>query len=285
MTTTDCTLQSVAAAIARAAGDVARTEARTLMRHLLDCNQAWLIAHAEHPLTPAQTATYSDWVARRAAGEPLAYIVGRREFHGLEFTVNAHVLIPRHESELIVDLALARLEGSSAMRILELGTGSGCLSVALAHRLRQVRHEVEQLLAVDLSGQALAVARANARHHEVDIEFRLSDWYSAVPETGFDLILSNPPYIDADDPHLERGDLVWEPRLALSPGADGLHALRQVIAGAHARLRPGGWLLVEHGFDQGASVRALMAEHGLVDPRSCEDLDSHPRVSMARAGT
>lgn len=283
MTTADCTRPSVAAAIARAAEDIARSEARTLMRHLLDCNQAWLIAHSEHQLSPSQTAAYFDWVARRAAGEPLAYIVGQREFHGLEFTVNAHVLIPRHESELIVDLALARLQGSSAARILELGTGSGCLIVALAHRLRQTQHEVEHLLAVELSGQALAVARANARRHGVDIEFRPSDWYSAVPETDFDLILSNPPYIDADDSHLERGDLVWEPRLALSPGADGLHALRQVITGAGARLRPGGWLLVEHGFDQGASVRALMAEQGLIDPRSCEDLDGHPRVSLARA--
>lgn len=283
MTTADCTRPSVAAAIARAAEDIARSEARTLMRHLLDCNQAWLIAHSEHQLSPSQTAAYFDWVARRAAGEPLAYIVGQREFHGLEFTVNAHVLIPRHESELIVDLALARLQGSAAARILELGTGSGCLIVALAHRLRQTQHEVEHLLAVELSGQALAVARANARRHGVDIEFRPSDWYSAVPETDFDLILSNPPYIDADDSHLERGDLVWEPRLALSPGADGLHALGQVITGAGARLRPGGWLLVEHGFDQGASVRALMAEQGLIDPHSREDLDGHPRVSLARA--
>jgi len=211
-------------------------------------------------------------------GEPIAYLVGQREFYGLTFAVTRDVLIPRPETELLVELALERLPQNGA--VLDLGTGSGAVAVALAHGRPDA-----QVTAVDVSAAALALARRNAALNHVRVQFLQGDWYLALgaQDVGqFDLIVANPPYIVAGDPHLKQGDLRFEPIGALTDHGDGLSALRTIVAGAPARLKSGGWLLMEHGYDQAAAVRELLTAQGFCEVQSWRDLAGIERVSGAR---
>jgi release factor glutamine methyltransferase len=220
---------------------------------------------------------------RRREGEPVAYLTGVREFWGLPLAVTSAVLIPRPETEALVEIALARLPADRDTRVLDLGTGSGAIALAIAHERPRA-----QVLATDVSAAALAVARQNGRRLALaNVEFLQSDWYAEMPATWrggrFDVIASNPPYIVAGDPHLAAGDLRHEPAGALSPGGDGLASLRRIVAGARDHLAPGGTLVVEHGFDQSEAVRALFAGAGLTEVLAQRDLAGIPRVVVGRA--
>ncbi|MBL8484902.1 MAG: peptide chain release factor N(5)-glutamine methyltransferase [Rhodocyclaceae bacterium] len=260
-------------AAARQLADAA--DVRLLLQHVLDLSHAQLIARPERRVTSAQAEQYSALVRRRAAGEPLAYLTGRREFYGLDLIVTPAVLIPRPETELLVDIALDVLRGHPAPLVLDLGTGSGAIALALGRAL-----PAAHVVAVDRFAQALAVARQNAEQHAVAVEFLCSDWYAALGSRRFDAILANPPYVAAGDPHLS-GEIRHEPVSALVSGADGLDDLRQIIAGAAQHLNPRGCIWVEHGCDQARAVRELFRAAGLADPVSWNDLAGLPRVSGA----
>ena len=250
-------------------------ENRILLCHALGLTRVGLITQSERTLSAAEAQALAALVARRQAGEPIAYIVGKREFFGLEFAVSEAVLIPRPDTELLVELALERLPQGGA--VLDMGTGSGAIAVALAHTRRDAA-----VTALDVSAEALAVARANAQHNGAAVRFVQSDWFGALKGEVFDLIVSNPPYIASGDAHLSQGDLRFEPVGALTDHADGLSALRTIIAGAPAQLAAGGWLLMEHGYDQAAQVRQLLVDAGYSDVQSWRDLSSNVRVSGGR---
>jgi release factor glutamine methyltransferase len=254
-------------------------ENRILLCHATGLTRVQLITQGDRPLAPDEAARLDDLVARRLRGEPIAYIVGRREFFGLDFQVGPAVLIPRPDTELIVELALERLPQQSP-RLLDMGTGSGAIAVAVAHTRPDAA-----VTALDVSLDALAVARANAAANGARVRFLHSSWFDALDagET-FDVIASNPPYIAAGDDHLAQGDLRFEPVGALTDHADGLSALRTIIAGSPRHLVPGGWLLLEHGYDQAAAVRALLADAGFTEVQSWRDLAGIERVSGARLG-
>lgn len=249
-----------------------RLEARVLLMHALGLSRSQLITQSHRCLTQSEAQYLTHLFGRRLAGEPIAYLVGEREFYGLPFSVTPDVLIPRPDTELLVELALDILPSDGS--VLDLGTGSGAIAIALAHCRKDAR-----VTAVDASSAALAVARRNAEQHEVHIRLLQSDWYSALCEAKFDLIVANPPYIAALDMHLTQGDLRFEPIDALTDHADGLSALRAIAGGASHHLAPGGWLLMEHGYDQAASVRALLAEHGFTAVQSWRDLADIERVT------
>jgi release factor glutamine methyltransferase len=249
-------------------------EARMLLERVLGKARAWLIAHADEAAGAEAAQAFSALAARRREGEPIAYILGVREFYGLEFRVAPAVLIPRPETELLVELALERIPVDAAVRVLDLGTGSGAVAVALAKQRRNA-----MLTAVDIDYAALAVARANASRHGVIVRFFCGDWFGALSGETFDLIVSNPPYVAAGDAHLASGDVRFEPKRALVGGADGLDCIRAIVAQAGAHLRPGGWLLFEHGYDQAGSCRLLLAEQGYRQVQSARDLAGIERVS------
>ena len=252
-------------------------DARVLVREACQCADGRWVSHGETMLDAGQRGRLADWVRRRVAGEPVAYILGWREFHGHVFRVTPDVLIPRPDTETLVDAALTVLPDDRATRVLDLGTGSGCVAISIALARPQA-----EVVATDASAAALAVAAANARALGADsMRCIESDWYSAV-EGRFDLIVSNPPYIAAGDAHLREGDLRFEPAGALSPGGDGLDALRTIVTGASAHLEPGGWLLMEHGWDQGAEVDAMLAAAGFADRVDHADLGGNHRVSGGR---
>ncbi len=267
---------TVAEMLAAARGRIAPTEARLLLRHVLGQSAVWLETHRDHPVLAQVATQFSMLLRRRAAGEPIAYLVGHREFYGREFAVTPDVLIPRPETELLVDLAKAKLAAGKTATILDLGTGSGCIAVTLALELPAAR-----VTAIDASSAALAVARRNAESLGADVEFLLSDWFAALPARRFDLIVANPPYVAAGDPHLTEGDLRFEPLAALTDHADGLAAIRRIIASAPSWLVDGGWLLLEHGYDQGPSVRALLAAAGFARIEQHRDLAGIVRASAA----
>lgn len=250
-----------------------RHEAEVLLRSVLGCERVHLVAHAEDPVESSKARAAQSGFARRRGGEPLSYITGWREFYGLALRVGPDVLIPRAETEGLVDLALERLPPGSTARVLELGTGSGAIAVALA----SLRPELK-LTATDVSEAALRIARENALERAVEIDFVRSDWFESIKPGPFDLIVSNPPYVAIADPHLERGDLRFEPRLAAVAGADGLACLRKIATGARRHLRRGGALLLEHGYDQGESCPALLEQLGYADIADHRDLAGLPRV-------
>ena len=255
-----------------------RLDAQLLLGHLLQRSRAWLIAHDDAPLPPALAQAFGAWCRRRADGEPLAYLTGEREFHGLMLQVTPDVLVPRPDTELLVDWALALLPTLAAARprVLDLGTGSGAIALALAHH-----HPAAQVTATDLSPAALAVAGANAARLGLTLETATGPWWQALaPGRRWDLVLSNPPYIAGGDPHLPA--LRHEPTLALTPGGDGLDALRDIIAGAPTRLAEGGWLLLEHGWDQAGAVADLLAASGFVDVATRTDIEARPRCTGGR---
>lgn len=250
---------------------IAAVDARVLLRAVLGVNDAYLIAHDRDELSAAHAAQFRAYAARRAAGEPVAYIIGEREFFGHSFKVTPAVLIPRHETELLVELALQR----QPQRVLDLGTGSGCIGISIALVL-----PAAQVTAVERSPEALALAHENAqRLHARNIEFRQSDWFSAVQGERYDLIVANPPYVAHGDAHLTQGDLPFEPTQALVSGDDGLADIRIIVAGAPAHLAPGGWLLFEHGYDQAARSRELLTQAGFNEVQSWRDLAGIERVS------
>lgn len=256
------------------AASEARIEASMLLcRALGDVNRAWLIAHAQDVLLSEHHASFDHMLQRRLAGEPLAYILGEREFHGLDFRVTPAVLIPRPETELLVELALQRLPQGG--RILDLGTGSGAVALSIAHARPDV-----QVTAVDASADALEVAHDNARRMSLEnVRLLQSDWYSALHGDCFDLVVANPPYVALGDPHLQEGDLRFEPAAALSSGKDGLDDIRHIVTQAPVFLEPGGWLLLEHGFDQADKVREMLLQAGLQNVFSERDLSGIERDS------
>jgi release factor glutamine methyltransferase len=256
-------------------------EARILLTHALGWRRTELITRSDEPLGEAASAQYRALEARRASGEPIAQIVGAREFFGLEFEVTPHVLIPRPETELLVETALAALEGIAAPRVLDLGTGTGAIAVAIASARPDAR-----VWALDRSAEALAVATRNAaqlldgKRPGGALQLLQSDWYTSLnPALTFDAIVSNPPYIRHGDPHLSEGDLRFEPRGALTDEADGLSAIRIIVAGAGERLARGGQLWIEHGYDQATDVRALLAAQGFENVHSRADLAAIERIS------
>jgi release factor glutamine methyltransferase len=260
-------------------GADARLDAELLLAHALGVSRASLYARPEEEPDAGVRETFLRLVDERSRGVPVAYLIGHREFWSLDLAVTPAVLVPRPDTERLVELALARIPRGGEADVADLGTGSGAIALALASERPHAR-----IVATDLSEAALDVARANARRLALtNVAFASGDWHAAL-QGRFDLIVSNPPYIAADDPHLD-GDLRHEPASALVAGADGLDALRRIVGGAAARLRPGGWLLVEHGFDQGEPVRRLFREAGHHEVETARDAGGRERVTLGRART
>jgi release factor glutamine methyltransferase len=257
--------------------DLVRVDAQMLLLHSLQRplhDRAWLLAHDSDTLTPVQDAAWQDALQRRLQGEPVAYITGRKDFFGLTLAVDARVLDPRPDTEILVEWALELLPSGQTARVLDLGTGSGAVALALQHQ-----RPAAQVTAVDASADALAVAGANAQRLNLPVKCVLSHWMDDVPGP-FDLIVSNPPYVAEGDPHLAA--LTHEPLRALTSGVDGLEDIRQIIAQAPSRLAPGGWLLLEHGWDQAAPVQALLRSAGFKDVQSRRDLGGIERCTGAQ---
>jgi release factor glutamine methyltransferase len=272
--------QSIARALAQSG--LVPLDAQVVLAHVLAKDRAWLVAHADEPLTRDQEAAFFALARRRRDGEPVAYLTGVREFWGMLLGVSPAVLIPRPETESLVELALSRLPIDRDLRVLDLGAGSGAIALALAHERPRAK-----LLATDVSIEALAVAHDNARRLGIDnVEFARSDWFADLPgewrDTTFDLIASNPPYVAMNDPHLAEGDVRFEPAAALASGADGLAGIRQIVAGARAHLAAGGTLAVEHGYDQSERVRELFSAAGFAEIVVARDLAGIPRVVAGR---
>lgn len=271
-------MSTIGAALAGAARrGVARLDSHLLMLHALgrpSSDRAWLLAHDDDPIEATALHRFATACDRRLAGEPVAYLLGRQEFHGLDLRVDTRVLVPRADTETLVDWALELLHDRQSPRVLDLGTGSGAIALAVS----KARPDA-QVEAVDASADALIVARDNARRLGLPVTFRQADWLAGA-QGPYDLVLSNPPYIADGDPHLPA--LAHEPREALVAGVEGLDDLRRIAREAPAVLAPGGWLLLEHGWDQAAAVRQLLAAAGLADAASRRDLAGIERCSGAR---
>jgi len=269
---------TLGAALKSAEACIDRVDARVLLGHVISRDAAYLITHSDVPLTLEEASAFERLVERRVQGEPVAYLTGSREFFGRRFLVSPAVLIPRAETELVVELALERLPAARQASVLDLGTGSGCIAISVALARPQAA-----VTAADRSREAIAVAQENARAlGAANLRFVSSDWYSELAGARFDLIVANPPYVAASDRHLVGGDLRFEPRLALEAGADGLDAIRCVVEGAPRHLAANGWLLTEHGYDQAERVRALMRRYGLEGVFSATDLAGIERVTGGR---
>jgi release factor glutamine methyltransferase len=266
-----------------AASGLPRLDARALLEHVAGRPREWLAGHGDEPAPPEAAGAFAALAARRRAGEPLAYLVGEREFAGRRFAVDPAVLVPRPETEALVEAALARLPapGVRAPRVLDLGTGSGAIAVTIA-----LERPDATVVATDASPAALALARRNAGAlGAAAIDFRPGDWWAALDagDPPFHLVVSNPPYVAEDDPHLDDPALRHEPRIALAAGPQGLDAIEAIASGAPARLAPGGWLLLEHGHDQGAAVRRTLERAGFESVATLADLAGRDRVAIGRA--
>ena len=264
-------------ALKQAEREIGSVDAMALMCHSLKRNRAFVIAHCDDSMDERDLMGLELMVSSRKLGTPVAYLIGKREFYSREFVVTPDVLIPRPETEVLVDQALARLSEASAPEpawILDLGTGSGAIAITLALEARA------QVTATDRSEAALSVARGNAARLGASVDFIQSNWYSALAGERFDLIVANPPYVAAGDPHLSQGDLRFEPQTALADGShDGLSSIRAIIEGAPAHLNPGGWLLFEHGYDQAEACRELLLQRGFEGIVSVPDLAGIARVA------
>jgi len=260
-------------------GEEGRAEASLLLGLVLGRSSAWLWAHGDENADAATIDRFRALVAQRQAGVPIAHLTGRRGFWRFDLAVSAATLIPRPDTERLVELALERLPSTRPLHLLDLGTGSGAIALALAFE-RPLAHVV----AVEQSPAAAAVARRNAAEQGLAgrVEVREGDWFAPVAGARFDLIASNPPYIEAADPHLDRGDLRFEPRSALVAGPDGLEDLRAILDQAVAHLVPGGWLLLEHGWRQGEALRMLFAKAGLEGIATARDLEGRERVTLGQ---
>lgn len=255
-----------------------RLDARLLARHALGVGDTWLIAHGKEAIDPTRAAAIGALIERRAAGEPVAYILGKREFYGRDFRVTPDTLIPRPETEHLVEAALDRLAHRPAA-VLDIGTGTGCIAITL-----KLARPEWSLTAVDLSPAALAVARENGQSLDAEITWLESDFFTALSGQRFDLIVSNPPYIATADPHLAQGDLRFEPATALASGTDGLNALRAIVKSAPTYMKPGAWLMLEHGYDQAEAMSALLRDAGFEEGFLIRDLAGQARVSGGRLG-
>ena len=256
----------------------ARLDAEVLTAHELGRNRSYLHAWPEKKITPDAAARIQTVVKKRAGGMPIAYLTGKKEFWSREFTVTPSVLIPRPETEELVELALSLIPTGTADRIADLGTGSGAVAITIA-----AERPNSQLIASDLCPRALAVATANAaRHNRTNVSFFLSNWFDTIPAMTFDLIVSNPPYIAENDPHLDRGDVRAEPRIALTAGDNGLAALNAIARQAKRRLKPGGHLLLEHGYAQSGDLHDLLCSAGYGNIVAHRDLQGHLRVTSAQ---
>ena len=265
-------------AAARLPGEDARHEAEQLLIHVLGVERAWLFSHATDEVEADALERFEVLLARRAEGHPLAYLTGRRGFWTLDLQVNTATLIPRPETELLVEQALARLPADDMVRVADMGTGSGAIALSIASE-----RPLATVMATDVLGPTLAMAVKNAQAHGLEnVWFQRGHWYTALGADRFDMIVSNPPYIAAGDPHLVQGDLRFEPPPALASGPDGLDAIREIVAGAHEHLVPGGWLLLEHGWDQGEAIRALLEQAGFVEAQTVQDLEQRDRVTLGR---
>lgn len=271
---------TLGSAVRQASQQIDRLDARLLVQAVTGCTHRDLIASPERPLDPAAAEQLAALVTRRAAGEPLAYLTGETGFHGLTLRVTPAVLIPRPETEELVERVLHHLTrlqaaGITQPKVLDMGTGSGAIALAIA-----AANPAADVTALDASADALAVAQDNGERLQSRVHWLHSDWFSALPDASrFDLIVSNPPYIAADDPHLALNGLPFEPQSALTDGADGLDCLRAIIAGAGSHLAPGGWLYFEHGYDQAAAVRNLLQAAGFQDIESWCDLAGTDRMT------
>lgn len=257
--------------------DEASIEAQILLMYVLNVNRAWLIAHATDGLATISLNTVESLLQRRLQGEPVAHILGSREFFGLALKVTPDTLIPRPDTETLVEAALEKINGR--MRVLDLGTGTGAIALAIA------RHAPAcEVVAVDASAGALAVATENAATLQLNnVQCVASHWFSALPASNkFDLIVSNPPYIESSDPHLQQGDLRFEPMTALASGVDGLQDIRQIVAQAPGYLNDGGWLMLEHGYNQADAVQQMLQASGLQQIQTLQDLGGNPRVTLAQ---
>jgi release factor glutamine methyltransferase len=258
-----------------------RVDAELLLLHILQRPSSWLYTHADDVLEMDVQTTYAALVDRRAAGEPLAYITGRRGFWSLDLEVTPATLIPRPETELLVEQALQRLPVDAACDVADLGTGSGAIALAIACERPGAR-----VVATDASSDALVVAQRNAQRHGIaNVAFMQGDWLAPLAGRRFEVIVSNPPYIEAADPHLGQGDLRFEPAGALAAGADGLDDIRRIVRDARKHLQPGGWLLFEHGWNQGDAARQLLREAGYAEVFTARDLELRDRVSGGRAAS
>lgn len=256
--------------------DVAGLEAQVLLAHALNQPRVYLLSHSEAIISGPAQAQFESLLARREYGEPIAYLLGQREFYGLDFRVTPDVLIPRPETELLVELSLAQIPLDTPSHILDLGTGSGAIGVTLA-KLRPRAH----VTAVDASPKALAIARENASRIGVsNIRFVESDWFGALNDSScYDLIVANPPYVAEGDPHLSQGDVRFEPIIALTSGADGLNAIHHIARESQRFLKVGGRLLFEHGYDQKAACHDLLQSLGYADIACHTDLGEQPRIT------
>lgn len=256
----------------------ARFEAGLLLARACAVDRSWLLAHGDDVVPATGWSRYRTWLQRRLSGEPIAYVLEEREFFGHPFHVNEQVLIPRPDTELLVELALRILSQRQDLDVLDLGTGSGAVAVSIA-----LAYPTARVLATDFSPGALSVAQQNARNLSANnVRFAAGSWWQAVGQEVFDLIVSNPPYIEEHDTHLQQGDLRFEPRTALVAGSGGLDDLCTIIQGAPARIRTDGWLWLEHGYRQGAVVRSLLQQTGFVDVNTHRDLAGQERVSGGR---
>lgn len=256
----------------------ARIEVQCLLQSALQVNRAWLLAHPESQPDTEQYAHYTTLFKRRLNGEPVAYLLGEREFYGLNFKVSPATLIPRSDTELLVDLALQHIPQQDMCRVLDLGTGSGAIALSIAHARPNAK-----VVALDASTAALEIAQLNAqRLNIVNVRLLHSDWFSALHDERFDIIVANPPYIAAADVHLSQGDVRFEPPGALVSGVDGLDDIRRITAQARAYLNANGWLMFEHGHDQAAQARALLGQAGFSEVFSAQDLAGIERASGGR---
>ena len=261
------------------ASAIDRVDAEALLCHLLQQNPTWLFIHADDVLGDAQVSQFRELVSRRIAGEPVAYLVGSRGFWSMDFLVDQSTLIPRADTEILVELALERTPSDRPVDVLDLGTGSGAIALSIAKERPHAN-----VVATDLSERALAIARKNAEAYQLaNVEFLQGAWFTAIDgHAQFDVIVSNPPYIEDGDPHLVEGDLRFEPVSALSSGADGLDDIRQIVAGAPKYLKNSGWLMIEHGYDQTARVQELLREAGFDGVGTRKDFGGCDRVTFGQ---
>ncbi len=268
-------LETILQALTSACRDIDRIDARLLLQHVLGVDHALLLTYPDRILTSQQISEFSCLVKQRIEGMPVAYLIGERDFYDLTFKVTEAVLIPRPETELLVELALKLIPDNQFCKILDLGTGSGAIAITIAKHCPQ-----SQVTAVDLSSEAIAISRWNAANLEVNnISLRTGSWFDELFGEKFDLIVSNPPYVAENDPHLQQGDLRFEPQMALSTGDNGLACIRHIIATAPGYVVNNGWLLLEHGYDQAAECRRLFEDRDFSNICSYPDLAGIMRVS------
>jgi release factor glutamine methyltransferase len=261
-----------------ARSDTSRIDSQVLLAHALDKPRSFLLTWPEQQLDTIQTARFKHMVQRRQTGEPIAYITGQREFWSMELEVNQYTLIPRPETEALVELALEKIPVSAKVRIADLGTGSGAIALAIAKERPKC-----QVVAIDQSANALATAKANATKHSIEnVEFRRGSWFEPIKSESFDVILSNPPYVAEMDPHLEQGDLRFEPRSALTAGPEGMDAIRHIVDLSRTVLKNHGWILLEHGYNQGPSVKQLLIQSGFQNITIQSDLGGLARVAIGQ---